>query len=258
MGLGNIGLPTAHYISKHYPTIGYDIKEQAILKAHQTGIPATSNPTQADIYVIAVNTYFRNNTPDMSAINSCCQNISQLNPDALVCFESTLQVGTARKMANTHNLKYIAVCPHRWWEEEQTEHGVKQLRVLGTLNNESLNKAQQFYNTLQIPTHIVSNIETAEATKIAENAHRYVQIAFAEELKIIASKNNLNFDEWRAAINTKWNTALLEARDGIGKECLPKDTAFLASLAQDTELLKGAMKTNDNYVQQFVTKTKNS
>jgi UDP-N-acetyl-D-mannosaminuronic acid dehydrogenase len=122
------------------------------------------------------------------------------------------------------------------------------LRVIGALDNESMEKAKKFYGTLEISLHCVSNLELAEATKIAENAHRYVQIAFAEELKLIAGKNNLNFEEWRTAINTKWNVDLPEARTGIGKECLPKDTAFLALLDPNATLLRGAMKANENYV----------
>lgn len=258
MGLGNIGLAVAKYSSKHYPTIGYDTKQQAVERALNNNIKASTTPYPASVYVVAVNTYYRNNAPDMSAIDDCCKTISNLNSEALVCFESTLQVGTARRMAKKHGLEYIAVCPHRWWEEDQVNYGVKQLRVLAALNNESLKRAKAFYNTLKIPLHYVSNLEIAEATKIAENAHRYVQIAFVEELKLIATENGLDFDEWQRAINTKWNVDLPEARDGIGKECLPKDTAFLASLFSEAELLKGAIKTNSNYMHCLAKKLKDT
>ncbi len=252
MGLGNIGLPVALYSKKYYPnTAGFDINQQAVIRAINKGINASTVPTRADTYVICVNTYYRNNTIDMSAIDSCCRQISQLNNEALVCFESTLAVGTARKMSLKHGLSNVAVCPHRWWENDQENHGVKQMRVLGANDNETLTKAQTFYKQLEIPLHKVSSLEIAEASKIAENAHRYVEIAFVEELKLIATKNGLNFEEWREAINTKWNVNLLEARDGIGKECLPKDTAFLANLSPKPGLLHGAMQTNENYVQHF-------
>jgi UDP-N-acetyl-D-mannosaminuronic acid dehydrogenase len=248
MGLGNIGLPVAVYASKYFHTIGYDIKEQAIAKALAAKLVASTTVEKADVYIIAVNTFYRENAPDMSAVDSCCSKLSKVNPNALVCFESTLYVGTARKMTAKYGLKYAVVCPHRWWEEDQENHGVKQLRVIGALNNESMVKAKAFYEALGIPLHQVSSLELAEATKIAENAHRYVQIAFAEELKLIADKNNLNFEEWRTAMNTKWNVDVPEARNGIGKECLPKDTAFLAMLGSDVSLLQGAIKANDAYV----------
>jgi nucleotide sugar dehydrogenase len=253
MGLGNIGLPVAIYIRKFFHhTIGYDISPHAVTRAINNGVDAYTVAQRADVYVICVNTYFRNNMPDMTAVDSCCKQISALNNDALVCFESTLSVGTATKMSLKYGLRYVAVCPHRWWEEDQENHGVKQMRVLGTGDMETMEKARIFYSKLEIPLHLVSSLEVAEASKIAENAHRYVQIAFVEELKLIANKNGLDFNEWREAINTKWNVNLLEARDGIGKECLPKDTALLASLSPDAGILTGAMQTNENYVQRFV------
>ena len=257
MGLGNIGLPVALYVKKYFEhTVGYDINPLAVARALNSGFDASIAPEPADVYVICVNTYYRNNMPDMTAINSCCRQISVLNENALVCFESTLAVGTARMMALKHRLQHVAVCPHRWWEEDQENHGVKQLRVLGAYDSASMKKAQAFYNKLEIPLHLVSSLEVAEATKIAENAHRYVQIAFVEELKLIADSNGLNFDEWRGAINTKWNVNLLEARDGIGKECLPKDTEFLFSLCPNAGLLKGAMQTNELYISHCVKKSK--
>jgi UDP-N-acetyl-D-mannosaminuronic acid dehydrogenase len=77
---------------------------------------------------------------------------------------------------------------------------------------------------LGIPLHPVSNIEIAEISKIAENAHRYLQIAFAEDLYLYCQTNGINFAELREALNTKWNVNILEPRDGIGGHCLPKDT----------------------------------
>jgi nucleotide sugar dehydrogenase len=251
MGLGTIGLPVASYVSKYFPTVGYDINQKAIIRSVDKKVKASTQLEYAEVYIIAVNTYFKDNAPDMSAVDECCLKISEINPNALVCFESTLFVGTARKLASKYSLKYIAVCPHRWWEVDQENHGVKQLRVIGALDKESMEKAKGFYETLEIPLYQVSSLELAEATKIAENAHRYVQIAFAEELKMIAEQNGLNFEELRAAMNTKWNVDLLEARNGIGKECLPKDTMFLATLARvraNAALLRGAIKANDNYV----------
>ena len=248
MGLGKIGLPVAIYVSKYFEVTGYDINEAAISLALEKKIRASNKLSFADVYVIVVNTYYKENGPDMSAVESCCSKISKTNANALVCFESTLSVGTARKISLDYNLKYVIVCPHRWWEEDQINHGVKQLRVIGAINDQSMRKATEFYNSLQIPLHKVSSLELAEATKIAENAHRYIQIAFAEELKLIANKKGFNFEEWREAINTKWNVNLPEARTGIGKECLPKDTLFLTKLDGKAFLLAGAIKANARYV----------
>src|SRR5207245_10020864 len=78
--------------------------------------------------------------------------------------------------------------------------------------------------SLGIPMHPVTEIEIAEITKVVENAHRYLQIAFAEELYLYCQVNKINFQDLRNALNTKWNVNILEPREGIGGHCLPKDT----------------------------------
>jgi UDP-N-acetyl-D-mannosaminuronic acid dehydrogenase len=105
------------------------------------------------------------------------------------------------------------------------------------------------YKDLRIAMHPVSQIETAEITKIAENAHRYLQIAFAEELYLYCQVNDINFSELRDAVNTKWNVEILEAREGIGKHCLPKDTKMFleSSKLARSKILAAAMDVDDDY-----------
>ena len=92
------------------------------------------------------------------------------------------------------------------------------------------NKNKNNQKSLGIPMHPVTEIEIAEITKVVENAHRYLQIAFAEDLYLYCQANNINFPELRDALNTKWNVNILEPREGIGGHCLPKDTKmFLQS-----------------------------
>jgi UDP-N-acetyl-D-mannosaminuronate dehydrogenase len=103
-------------------------------------------------------------------------------------------------------------------------------------------------NSLNIPMHPVSMIEIAEITKIVENAHRYLQIAFAEELYLYCQENSMSFSELRDALNTKWNVNILEPREGIGGHCLPKDTKmFLQSSKSKNKILSAAMQADQNY-----------
>jgi UDP-N-acetyl-D-mannosaminuronate dehydrogenase len=83
--------------------------------------------------------------------------------------------------------------------------------------------------------------------KITENAYRYVQIAFAEELRMACEALGLDFNEVREACNTKWNVEILEAREGIGGHCLPKDIRYLSSLTIHNTLLKAAIKADEEY-----------
>ena len=105
------------------------------------------------------------------------------------------------------------------------------------------------YKDLGIPMHPVSKVETAEITKIVENCHRYLQIAFAEELYLYCQANDINFPELRDALNTKWNVEILEPREGIGRHCLPKDTKMFlqSSKFARSKILAAAMEVDEDY-----------
>jgi UDP-N-acetyl-D-mannosaminuronic acid dehydrogenase len=116
--------------------------------------------------------------------------------------------------------------------EDKEKHGVRQLRVLGGCAKCCADKAINFYKEiLNIPIYPVERIEYAELSKVVENTHRFLEIAFAEELKIFCDSYGLSFVELREAVNTKWNENILEARSGIGGHCLPKDSLMYLRLA---------------------------
>ena len=120
---------------------------------------------------------------------------------------------------------------------------------LATLEPSLNTKMITYKKSLEIPMHPVSRIEIAETTKIVENAHRYLQIAFAEELYLYSQANNINFPELRDALNTKWNVSILEPRDGIGGHCLPKDTRMFLESSNSirSRILTAAMEVDRNY-----------
>jgi UDP-N-acetyl-D-mannosaminuronic acid dehydrogenase len=111
-------------------------------------------------------------------------------------------------------------------------------------------KNSSIRRSLGISMHPVSNVEIAELTKIAENAHRYLQIAFAEDLYLYCQASNINFSELRDALNTKWNVNILEPRDGIGGHCLPKDTRMFLQSSKSSiksKILTAAMEVDEDY-----------
>ncbi len=94
----------------------------------------------------------------------------------------------------------------------------------------------------------VSTVEIAELCKIVENADRYMQIAFAEDLYMFCKANSISFSELRDAVNTKWNVNILEPRDGIGGHCIPKDTRmFLESSEIKSKILIAAQEVDKDY-----------
>ena len=201
---------------------------------------------------------------------SIVQRISnEAKTGALVSIESTVPKGTSKKVYDTLNHRmHVVHAPHRWYSLEEKVHGVNQLRVIGGVCDCCLKAGMQFYGgvesvsvnaqsysspsslkSLGIPMHPVSEIEIAETTKIVENAHRYLQIAFAEDLYLYCQANNINFPELRDALNTKWNVNILEPREGIGGHCLPKDTKMFlqSSHRSKSKILTAAMDVDENY-----------
>jgi UDP-N-acetyl-D-mannosaminuronic acid dehydrogenase len=111
------------------------------------------------------------------------------------------------------------------------------------------NSSSSSLKSLGILMHPVYNMEVAEITKIAENAHRYLQIAFAEDLYLYCQTNNINFPQLRDALNTKWNVNILEPREGMGGHCLPKDTKMLSQSTsrRKSKILRAAMEVDEDY-----------
>src|SRR5918996_581615 len=103
--------------------------------------------------------------------------------------------------------------------------------------------------SLGIPMHAVPDIEITELTKIIENAHRYLQMAFAEDLYLYCQANNINFAELRDSLNTKWNVNILEPREGIGGHCLPKDTKMFLNSSKSikSKILEAAIQIDEDY-----------
>ena len=209
-------------------------------------------------------------SPQIDGLLSIVQRISnEAKTGALVSIESTVPKGTSKKVYDTLNHRmHVVHAPHRWYSLEEKVHGVNQLRVIGGVCDCCLKAGMQFYGgvesvsvnaqsysspsslkSLGIPMHPVSEIEIAETTKIVENAHRYLQIAFAEDLYLYCQANNINFPELRDALNTKWNVNILEPREGIGGHCLPKDTKMFlqSSHRSKSKILTAAMDVDENY-----------
>ncbi|MCL1977371.1 MAG: NAD(P)-binding domain-containing protein [Candidatus Bathyarchaeota archaeon] len=255
IGLGQIGFPVAKYITaKGFDVYGFDINLAAVEYGIQNGkFKATTQWDQlpkADAYIICVTTGQINNQADLTAVFEVTKKVAEkADTNTLVAIESTILPGTSKKIfEETFKGKVLLVhAPHRYWADQEDKYGVNQVRIIGGVNTESLEAGMKFYkDQLGIPMHTVSTVEIAEMCKITENSHRYLQIAFAEDLKMMCNRIDMNFDELREAMNTKWNVDLPEARDGIGRHCLPKDIRYVTSLTPSI-LLNSAMEVDQKY-----------
>ncbi len=255
LGLGEVGLPTALYIAGQGLSVwGYDISENAVNVAKKEGVKATTRWDEVppvDVYVVCVSTSLKSDKPDLTSLFNVCEKIAKsAKRSSLVSVESTILPGTCRKIHEKFFNGQLSVVhvPHRYWPGDCLRRGVKQIRVIGALDEKDMERGLRFYrDQLEIPLHIARVIEVAEMSKLAENAYRYVQIAFAEELRIICSELGLSFEQIREACNTKWNIEMLEARDGIKGSCLPKDIKYLESITKNGEFLKEAIVVDTAY-----------
>ena len=275
IGLGQLGLPVAKYVKQRgFDTYGYDINPKAVEFAHKTAaIEKAANFSELDVFILCVSTHKADDifSPQIDGLLSIVERISkEAKSGALVSIESTVPKGTSKKVFEilTHRM-HVVHAPHRWYSLEENIHGVNQVRVIGgvcdcclkaglafydgvdivSINSQSHSSSSSTPKSLGIPMHPVTNIETAELTKVVENAHRYLQIAFAEELYLYCQTNNVNFPELRYALNTKWNVEILEPREGIGGHCLPKDTKMFlqSSKSKKSKILAAAIEVDQDY-----------
>jgi UDP-N-acetyl-D-mannosaminuronate dehydrogenase len=286
IGLGQLGLPVAKYVKeKGFDAYGYDIKEKAMEVAQSNyGIKKASNFSDFDVLIICVSTHRPDDmfSPQIDSLLSVMEKISrEAKTGALISIESTIPKGTSKKVFEkvVHRL-HVVHAPYRWYALEENIHGVNQLRIIGGVSSCCLQHGLNFYDgneigsnidsnnqkkisltstssssiktdgrSLQIPMHPVSSIEVAELTKIIENSHRYLQIAFAEEMYLYCKANNISFTELRYSLNTKWNVDVLEPRDGIGGHCLPKDTKMFVNSSNTikSKILQAAMEIDGDY-----------
>jgi UDP-N-acetyl-D-mannosaminuronic acid dehydrogenase len=278
IGLGQLGLPVAKYVKdRGFETFGYDINQRRVEDAEKNyGIKSIKRFDDIDVFILCVSTHDPNDeyTPFIDGLFSVVQKISrQAKNGSLVSIESTVPKGTSKKIFEMLNHRlHVAHAPHRWYSLEEDVHGVNQVRVIGGVSDCCLKVALQFYdsgnealefndniannnhencirNGLGIPMHPVTEIEIAELSKIIENADRYMQIAFSEDLYLYCQANNVNFGELRDALNTKWNVKILEPRDGVGGHCLPKDTKMFlqSSKSIKSKILMAALEVDQDY-----------
>ena len=275
IGLGQLGLPVAKYVKeKGFDVYGYDNNERAMVNAEkQYGIKKIDNFSDIDVFIVCISTHREDDisSPQIDGLMAITRKIAkEATNGKLVSIESTVPRGTTRKMFEILEHRFHVVhAPHKWYALEENVHGVNQLRVIGGVCDCCLRTGIRFYDgvehaeekenlgyyrgnksykSLGIPMYSVSTVELAELSKIVENADRYLQIAFAEDLYMFCKANGISFTELRDAVNTKWNVNILEPRDGIGGHCIPKDTRmFLESSEIKSKILISAQEVDKDY-----------
>ena len=282
VGLGYIGLPTAvMFANSGLRVLGVE-KNPDRIAAIQSG-KATADepqlelllerslssgaleigdaPEEAGAYIIAVPTPLSDSgAMDYDLIGSAVAELANsLVPGALVILESTVSPGTTKRMAeqiralrpdlidSDNKLRVeVAHCPERVLPGAIVEEFRTNDRVVGGLTNEAGEKAAQLYSQVTDGQVLVTSAETAELSKLAENAFRDVNIAFANELSNVADSYNIDIWELREIANRHPRVEILRPGPGVGGHCIAVDPWFIISSApQLTSLMQTARSVND-------------
>lgn len=288
LGLGYIGLPTAAVIARTgAQVLGIDVSQRVVdtvnagkvhieeidLDGLVSGVIARGTLRAAtqiepcDVFLIAVPTPFgENHTPNIGYVLQAATTVATvLEVGNTVILESTSPVGTTEKVAELlsqlrPDLKVpghcvgtadiaIAYCPERVLPGRILVELIDNDRVIGGVSPRCARKALQFYRRFVRGACVTTTARAAEMTKLTENAFRDVNIAFANELSIIA--DGMAIDVWEVIqlANRHPRVNILSPGPGVGGHCIAVDPWFLvAADPANTPLIRTAREVNDRKV----------
>lgn len=171
--------------------------------------------------------------------------VSKINLEnkPLISIETACAPDTYKKVKRiVGNNANVIIFQERWNPKDMYHDIFNQPRVMGG----DYEEGRKFYIRYMMYENIIvtDRPELAALCKIVENAYRFVDIAIAEELKMLTYEK---FEELRRLMNTKWNINLPEARQGIDGHCLPKDIDIVDRYFKDNLMFKSAMVINRKY-----------
>lgn len=270
VGLGKIGLPLAvQYAKKGHLVFGADINQDTVdlvnagieafpgeehLQDYLTEvksqglIQATTNTTEAvaqsDVVVVAVPLFVNENlVPDFRALDAAAIEIGKgLAPGMLICFETTLPVGTTRTrltpvLEDNSNLKagedfYVAFSPERVFTGRVFADLRCYPKLVGGIDEKSAQCAIDFYEEvldfderldLTRPNGVwdLGSAEAAELAKLAETTYRDVNIGLANQFAKHANTISVDIYKVIEACNSQPFSHIHQPGISVGGHCIP-------------------------------------
>jgi UDP-N-acetylglucosamine 2-epimerase (non-hydrolysing) len=282
IGMGYMGLPTASLLAQAgYPVTGVDIDAAKVELINQgkspfdePGLPdlvsgavksgrlrVQASLPVSDIYIIALPTPARDEKCDLSYVMAATEKLREVVKDGdLVILESTVRPGTCRDVLwpmlseKAHGVM-IAHCPERAIPGNTLYELVYNDRIIGGLTAAATERTRDLYASFCKGTIHLTDAVTAEAVKLMENTFRDVNIAFANELSVIAEDAGFNVWEAIRLANRHPRVDILQPGPGVGGHCIAVDPWFLAEAAPEkSQLIRLARKINDSRPGQVVEK----
>lgn len=227
---------------------------------------ATTEMPKADTYIIAVPTPFRDgHEVDMKYIYSAAESLApQLEGEELIILESTSPPLTTENMAKRilelrpdlvadgadnpegKPVIYFAHCPERILPGNAMTELLTNDRIIGGMTDEATKRAMDVYGTFCTGNLHGTNARTAELAKLTENSFRDVNIAFANELSLIASELDIDVWELIELANHHPRVNILQPGPGVGGHCIAVDPWFIVSTdPENSRLIRTAREVND-------------
>jgi UDP-N-acetyl-D-mannosaminuronic acid dehydrogenase len=286
VGLGYIGLPTAALVaSRGLRVIGVDVDPAVVTTIRNGGIHiaeadldglvqkgvlsgqlvACPEPERADVFLIAVPTPLSGNKrPVLTHLFTAVRSIAPyLATGSLVILESTCPVGTTERAGDVlaelrPDLRFphcrngsqpdvnIAYCPERVLPGRILIELVQNDRCIGGMTPACAAKARRFYELFVRGTCVETSARTAELVKLAENAFRDTNIAFANEMSVICDRIGVDVWEMIELANRHPRVEILKPGPGVGGHCIAVDPWFIVDSApHEARLVRTAREIND-------------
>jgi UDP-N-acetyl-D-glucosamine dehydrogenase len=262
IGLGYVGLPLALLFEEAgFPVVGFDVDpgkpealrrgesyirhigRERVARAFRRGqIEATTDFArlgECDAIIVCVPTPLgRHREPDISYIRKTAEAIAGvLRPGQLVVLESTTYPGTTReellprfaeKGLSCGREFFLAFSPEREDPGNKTFNTQNIPKIVGGIDAASQETAVALYGAAVAKVVPVSSPEVAEAAKILENVFRAVNIALANEMKLVLDRMGIDVWEVIEAAKTKpFGFMPFYPGPGLGGHCIPLDPFYL-------------------------------
>ena len=279
IGLGYIGLPTAlMFAANGVEVVGTDYNkvlvdtlnsghttfeeeglDELFEKAVDCGIKFSTKYQKTDMYIVAVPTPYDKYTKKIAAcyVVSAVKSIMEVCPKgATVVIESTVSPGTidrfVRPVIEENGFVIgedinLVHAPERIIPGNMIYELEHNSRTIGADDVAIGEKVKACYASFCKGEIVVTDIRTAEMTKVVENTFRDINIAFANELAKICRSDNMDVYEIIRIANKHPRVNILSPGPGVGGHCISVDPWFLVgdypSLAN---IIKQARLINDS------------
>ena len=279
IGLGYIGLPTALMLASHgVEVVGTDYNRELVetlnagkttfkengldelfADAIKTGIKFTTEYQKTDTYIISVPTPYDKFSKKVDAcyvVAAVKEVMKACIKGATVVIESTISPGTidkyVRPVIEENGFKIgedinLVHAPERIIPGNMVYELYHNNRTIGADDRAIGEKVKAYYATFCQGEIVVTDIRTAEMTKVVENTFRAVNIAFANELSRICRHDNMDVYEIIKICNMHPRVNILQPGPGVGGHCISVDPWFLVGdYPQLAKVIDESMKTNDS------------